>query len=150
MSLDTQLPEATCVLSTTQQRVIDLVEQGKNVLILGSAGCGKSTVIKQIKQANEGSSVYITSTTGISAYNIQGITLHSFMGFGTGDGTLDTLHSRMTRRKGCIQRIVNTNVLIIDEISMMSAELFEKLDALLKIIRKNTSPFGEIYSNYFQ
>jgi ATP-dependent DNA helicase PIF1 len=139
------VPEAeTSTLSETQKEVMELVKKGSNVLVLGSAGCGKSTVIKEIKREFKSRNVHVTSTTGISAYNIEGITLHSFMGFGTGEGSITTLHSKIKRRKGCIQRIRDTHTLIIDEISMLSAELFEKVDALLRGIRCNPLPFGGI------
>ncbi|ARR75030.1 ATP-dependent DNA helicase PIF1-like protein, partial [Mimivirus AB-566-O17] len=138
-------PEAiTSTLSESQERVLELVRKGNNVLILGSAGCGKSTVIKEIKSEFKNKKVYITSTTGISAYNIQGVTLHSFMGFGTGEGPLHTLLSRIRRRKGYTQRLIETEILIVDEISMMSAELFEKVDTILREIRRIQLPFGGI------
>lgn len=138
-------PDAiTTTLSKSQQSVLELVKNGKSALILGSAGCGKSTVIKEIyKEFNHSifNPVAITSTTGISAYNIQGITLHSFMGFGTGEGSISLLLNRMRKRKA-YERIRETKILVIDEISMMSAEMFEKLDKLLKLVRQSSLPFG--------
>lgn len=133
-------------LSDTQQLVVDLVETGSNVLMLGSAGCGKSTVIKQLRQHQEAKNkhVYVTSTTGISAYNIQGITLHRYMGFGTGEGNIWSLLTRIRKQAATLERILNTHLLIIDEISMLSADLFEKVDKLLRMVRGNDEFFGGI------
>ncbi|CAK0745320.1 ATP-dependent DNA helicase PIF1 [Gammaproteobacteria bacterium] len=139
------IPDAvTNTLSDTQNKVMELVDQNKNVLVLGSAGCGKSTIIKEIKKKYHDLNVHITSTTGISAYNIQGITLHSYMGFGTGEQSIRTLYTRMKRNVTCIDRIKETDILVVDEISMLSAELFEKIDSLLRIVRNNNCPFGGI------
>ena len=141
--LETVPPQVlvTNCLSETQESVLKLVRDKKNVLVLGSAGCGKSTVIKEIKREFKHKTVAVCSTTGISAYNIEGITLHSFMGFGTGQGELHTLYSRIRKRNG-FARLQETTILIVDEISMLSAELFEKVDALLKRIRNSVLPFG--------
>lgn len=133
----------TTDLSVSQQSVIELFDKGKNVLVLGSAGCGKSTVIKTIQQRTD-KTIQLCSTTGISAYNIGGITIHSFMGFGTGEKPVGMLLSRILKNKNLRLRIQETQVLVIDEISMLSAELFEKIEYILRRVRNMYQAFGGI------
>lgn len=130
-------------LSKSQQKAYTLYSKGENVLILGSAGVGKSVLIKYIKE-NTNKIMYITATTGIAAYNISGMTIHSYIGFGTGDGDLNYNIRKVMRNKEAVSRIRNTEVLIIDEISMLSAELFEKMNEIVKVVRKSNKLFGGI------
>jgi ATP-dependent DNA helicase PIF1 len=88
--------------------------------------------------------MYITSTTGISAYNIGGITINSFLSIGTGDAPIETLLKKIRVKKPIRERLVNAHIIVIDEISMMSAELFEKINTILQTLRKNKKPFGGI------
>jgi len=67
-------------LNEQQTRAIEQLKKGKNVLLIGQAGTGKSKLLKDLSSLLPGRSVYITSTTGISALNIGGVTLHSFLG----------------------------------------------------------------------
>ena len=138
---DSELVSST--LSVSQQRVISLRKEGKNILILGSAGCGKSTVIKTIKEQTT-KNIILCATTGISAYNIGGITIHSFMGFGTGEKSLNDLYKKIQRNPNTVKRLRSVEILVIDEVSMLSAELFEKIDDLLKLVRNSKKPFGGI------
>lgn len=130
-------------LSESQQKAYTLYVKGKNILILGRAGVGKSVLIKYIKE-NTSKIMYITATTGIAAYNISGMTIHCYIGFGTGDGDLDYNIRKVMRNKEAVSRIRNTEVLIIDEISMLSAELFEKMNEIVKVVRKSNKLFGGI------
>ena len=138
---DSELVSST--LSVSQQRVISLRKEGKNILILGSAGCGKSTVIKTIKEQTT-KNIILCATTGISAYNIGGITIHSFMGFGTGEKSLNDLYKKIQRNPNTVKRLRSVEILVIDEVSMLSAELFEKIDDLLKLVR-NSKKYNQSY-----
>jgi len=130
-------------LSESQKYAYDKFVKGKNVLVIGKAGVGKSVLIKYIKD-NTCKTVYVTATTGVSAYNIGGMTIHSYMGFGTGEADIDTLYTKMSKIENTFQRIINTDILIIDEISMMSAEFFEKIHCLCCRVRNNGKLFGGI------
>lgn len=135
-------------LSDSQKKALELFKQGNNLLILGCGGTGKSFLIKTmeeyIKTNHQNKKMYLSSTTGISAYNIGGMTIHSFMGIGTGDMPIDVLINRIKRKKMYRDRIINTDILVIDEVSMLSGELFEKLNLICQNIRKNNMFFGGI------
>lgn len=135
-------------LSDTQRLAFSKFRSGESLLILGSAGTGKSRLIKEfqkyIKRNDQSKTMYITSTTGISAYNISGITINSFMGIGTGDAPIEVLLKRLRYKIGIKDRIRRTDILVIDEISMMSANLFEKINVIFQTLRKSRLPFGGI------
>lgn len=134
-------------LSHSQQKAFDLLKNGNNLLIISPAGTGKSYLIKYFEnyiKHNTHKTIAITSTTGISAYNLDGMTIHSFMGIGTGDLNIDQLIKRVYTNKQSKQRIENIDILVIDEISMLSAEIFEKINLICQKIRKNKLFFGGI------
>ncbi len=135
-------------LSQKQKIAYDLLKNEENILILGPAGTGKSKVIKTmeeyIKNKKTEKKIVLSATTGISAYNIGGMTIYSFMGIGTGEGDVDYLIRKISRRKGQVDRIRNTDVLVIDEISMMSASVFEKIEEICRRVRRINKYFGGI------
>lgn len=135
-------------LSKSQKVAYQKFKRGENILILGSAGCGKSRLVKEFykitNRDHSDKNMYITSTTGISAYNIGGITINSFMGIGTGEASVQTILKRLQYKIGLKDRIRRTDILVIDEISMMSASIFEKIDQICKTLRKSNKPFGGI------
>ncbi|CAJ0908119.1 8902_t:CDS:10 [Entrophospora sp. SA101] len=143
-------------LSSEQTKIYDLVvHENSNVFFTGAAGTGKSlllrVLIKALKQKHEKisydkDSIGVTATTGIAAINIGGKTLHSFTGIGRCPDHYN-VHGLVRKIDGSISastRWNNVKVLIIDEISMLDAELFDKLNSVAKILRKNDNPFGGI------
>lgn len=134
-------------LSETQKKAFELFKNGKNILLIGEAGMGKSFCIKTFKEYNDNKlkkTMYVTSTTGISAYSIKGVTIHSLLGIGTGEMDIDSLIKKVYRKKVFRDRIINMDILILDEASMLSCELFQKLNTLCQVIRKNKKFFGGI------
>jgi ATP-dependent DNA helicase PIF1 len=116
-----------------------------NIFITGAGGVGKSTINKKIFQdINKYNNVALTSLTGISANLIGGVTLHSYLGIRLGTETIQKIYSIISKSKKYLHRWQRLDVLMIDEISMMSLELFEKLEQLSRMIRKNNKPFGGI------
>jgi ATP-dependent DNA helicase PIF1 len=138
--------ETEQTLNDLQQKAYDRVLEGKNIFLTGLAGSGKSRTVKQLKTALEKKSknTAITSLTGISANLIGGITLHSYLGIQLGTGSFKRLYDMITKNPKILARWRRLDVLIIDEVSMLSIELFEKLNKLAKAIRYNKSPFGGI------
>ncbi len=88
--------------------------------------------------------IAMTSTTGTSALLIGGCTLHSYLGIGLGRGSADDLSSIIFKNKFVKKRWLELEVLIIDEISMMTPELFDKLEEVARTVRMNDKPFGGI------
>lgn len=132
-------------LSEEQQAVLNNVYTGKNILLLGSAGTGKTTIIHHIRRycVRENIEMGITGTTGTAAILIEGKTLHSFLGIGLGKHSptvlADILFYKFKNKAKILQEL---RVLIIDEVSMLHAELFTKISRFLSIVRKDNRPFG--------
>lgn len=135
------------------QEIIEYIESGENVLIHGPGGCGKSYTIKKIAAhfCDKGWNVGITATTGIAASCINdpeagalASTLHSWAGIRLGDGSVDVLETLVRSSKKALLRWLTCRLLIIDEVSMLSYKLFEKLDSLGKRLLGNNKPFGGI------
>ena len=134
-------------LSKTQKKAFEKFKKGDNILILGAAGCGKSKIVKEMYKYikdKTNKEMYVTSTTGISAYSIKGITINSFMGIGTGESSVEILLRRLRYKMGIKDRIKRADILVIDEISMMSADIFEKINVICQTLRKCRKPFGGI------
>lgn len=131
-------------LSVEQQRVVDLVTLfHKSVFFTGPAGTGKSFLLNVLRRHLQGGAgVFFTASTGLAACNIGGSTIHSWAGVGLGQGTAKELYSKMN--KAAKQRWNAATTLSIDEISMIDGELFDKLEHLARLIRKNDLPFGGI------
>lgn len=127
-------------MTPSQKNAYDKIMNKENIFLTGSAGTGKSFLIKML-QNEFGTNIQVTAMTGAAALLIGGKTIHSWAGIGIGEGEPEELMISVKRR-GCIMKWRKTQILVIDEISMMSADLFYKLNAVAKIIRKNDKPFG--------
>ena len=130
-----------------QARVIDLVvRQRKSVFLTGSAGTGKSFVLKHIQKGLAGvlppGTLHLTAPTGIAAINIGGSTIHSFAGIGLGVGPHDRIIAKCISAAKTVTRWREAQALIIDEVSMVSADMFELLSSVAKACRGNSQPFG--------
>lgn len=118
---------------------------GKNIFLTGSAGSGKTYLINLfVKKFKNIFKIAVTSTTGTSALLINGTTLHSYLGIGYGDTSVDILYNKITKFNWLVKRWNELYCLIIDEISMLKPELFDKIEELARLIRKNDNFFGGI------
>lgn len=134
-------------MNTKQQQVFEVVKEGANILITGSAGTGKSYVIENIVKWAKASDkkVGITASTGLAAYLLRGRTIHSFLGVGLAKKTAELLaKATMTKNKPVAKRLQALHILIIDEISMIDADFFDKISQYLSIVRDNPLPFGGV------
>lgn len=140
---------AKVFLSAEQRGVIDLLKTGKSVFFTGSAGTGKSvllrTAIHELRLKHKQlEKVAVTASTGLAACNIGGITLHSFAGVGLGRDSVPEMVKKVKRNKKNVLKWTKTKVLVIDEISMVDAEFFDKLEAVARKLRGNDKPWGGI------
>ena len=135
-------------LSREQQLAFDKYVQGHNIFITGPGGAGKSALIKQIyKHANsQMKDIYVTALTGCASILLgcKAKTLHSWAGIGLGNGTVDQLIFKIRQNKFLKAIWKQTDILVVDEVSMLSLKLFNMLNDIGKAIRKNLRPFGGI------
>lgn len=154
-------------LSKEQRHVIDLVvNQNKSVFFTGPAGTGKSVLMRAIieelkkKYSRDPERVAVTASTGLAACNIGGITLHSFSGtfdfviagsssvlttrtgIGLGKEDASALVKKVRRNPKAKNRWLRVKCLIIDEVSMVDGDLFDKLSHIGRVIRNNGRPWG--------
>jgi ATP-dependent DNA helicase PIF1 len=138
-------------LNKKQQSAYNALVAGTSVFLTGEAGTGKTEVIKKVRDDFENRrNVALTSTTGTSALLMGGVTLHSYLGIGLGQGTAKWLADMIMKKKYLMKRWLEIDLLVIDEISMLNPELFDKLDKVARIVRgsqlpkKATQPWGGI------
>ena len=114
------------------------------MLLTGPAGAGKTFVLNQfIRLAkNEGKHVSVTATTGLAATHLGGTTIHSWAGIGVSDFIPQGFADHVA--KGRREIIEKTDVLIIDEISMLHDFRLDMVDEACRLIRKKDEPFGGI------
>lgn len=134
-------------MNAEQQLAYDAVVTGKNIFLTGSAGTGKSYIIHCIRQWAKENKVKhtVTALTGCAAVLIQGKTLHSALGLGIGNITSEHVVNRLKKYNSqLLTTLKELELLIIDEVSMMSDELFELASSVLQRIRNSESPFGGV------
>jgi len=145
---------------------IPLGKDERNVFITGSAGTGKSYLLKfivealeqQKNHAGDTKQVGVCAPTGVAAIIVGGSTLHSFFGIGLGTGSISSILQKINKNSAAKKRIDETDVLIIDECSMLSSDLLEKLDSVSREVRKDGNfreePFGGMqiiaFGDFFQ
>ncbi len=134
-----------------------ILKTNRNIFLTGKAGTGKTTLLKEILEETD-KNYLVTAPTGVAAINAGGITLHSllFLPLKTflpikysnhrGDIYCDrsqlVKHQKFNRDK--LDLILELELLVIDEISMVRADVFDAIDYTLKRIRKNPAPFGGV------
>lgn len=132
-------------LSEKQRTAYDLIVKGQNIFVTGPGGTGKTAIIKLFwKNYSNIKKIGITSTTGISAILINGVTIHSYLGIGLGNQSVENLYLKILNTSYILKRWIELNTLIIDEISMLDPILFDKIELLARKIRNIERPFGGI------
>lgn len=136
-------------LSEKQIEILNFFLEGNSGYLTGAAGVGKSAVLKEvikglkIKFSNdEFNKVILCGSTAVSVAHMGGVTVNSFFGLGMGDTSIKEIITSLSDYKKYM--ILYTSVLIIDEISMLNDDLFDKINIILQIIKKCSDPFGGI------
>lgn len=127
-----------------QGLALEIMLSGESVLLTGPAGAGKTFVLNQfIRLAkHEGKHVSVTATTGLAATHLGGTTIHSWAGIGVHDALPQGFADHIA--KGRREIIEKTDVLIIDEISMLHDYRLDMVDEACRLVRKKDVPFGGI------
>ena len=131
-------------LSKDFQFALELLEkEGRNLFITGRAGTGKSTLLSLLRNTTRKKSV-VLAPTGVAALNVQGQTIHSFFGFPPRMFPRSEIKRRRDKKL-----FKNLELLIIDEISMVRADLLDHIDYFLRLNRENPMPFGGLQVVFF-
>ncbi|CAM38919.1 putative DNA repair and recombination protein, mitochondrial precursor [Leishmania braziliensis MHOM/BR/75/M2904] len=153
--------------TSEQQRAVQLVRAGHNVFVSGAAGTGKTEWLLHVLQhvlprirlhrgakteaalraeeeeqenAVDTGRVAVTAATGIAARLIGGKTVHAFAGIGRGEGDLDAIVQRVQCKPDAVRAWQRCEVLVIDEISMLSSRTFAMLDRIARVLRATLAP----------
>ncbi len=125
-----------------QSEALAILNAGAPVYLTGAPGAGKTYVLNEFiaHARSQGYTVAVTASTGIAATHINGQTIHSWSGLGVATYLNDSLLKQIrTRRRKAIK---NTDILIIDEASMLHAWLLDLVDEVCRKVRRNDAPFG--------
>ena len=140
--------------NTQLQLAYDFVQfTGRNIFLTGKAGTGKTTFLHNLKEHSPKRMV-VTAPTGVAAINAAGVTIHSFFQLSFGplvpdyqpteiiDGVRQTKINRFSKEK--INIIRSMDLLVIDEVSMVRADLLDGIDSTLRRFRNRNIPFGGV------
>jgi ATP-dependent exoDNAse (exonuclease V) alpha subunit len=130
-----------------QITALDILKSGKNVFMTGSAGTGKTYLLRQYIQYLKERRIHptVVAPTGIAASHLKGQTIHSFFALGIRDTVVDNGYVEFLLEKSYLKsRFSKLKVLIIDEVSMVSPEIFSSMDKVLRAFKNNPEPFGGV------
>ncbi len=131
-------------LSDEFKDVLDALEQTrKSMFITGKAGTGKSTLLQLFRNTTQ-KNVVVVAPTGVAALNVGGQTIHSFFGFPP-----KLIEPRDIKKRYQTKLYKKLDVLIIDEISMVRADMIDNIDYFLRLNRENNQTFGGVQVVFF-
>ena len=127
-----------------QELALEILHAGHNVMLTGPAGSGKTHVLNQFIAGakRSGKHVSVTATTGLAATHLGGTTIHSWSGIGIHDELQSDFEDYLLKTRREI--IETTDVLIIDEISMLHDYRLDMINEICQIVRDDDRPFGGI------
>ena len=141
-------------LSDEQQSAIDLALKGRNLLLTGPGGTGKSETVRHLiaelrRKHKYPGTVVVAASTGAAAINISGCTIHAFLGTTIAKNVDQMLHDsslRVQNYRSTYDRLETAKVIIVDEVSMLSGDYISMMDYRLRSVRQSPSerqlPFG--------
>ena len=140
------------VLTPEQLNAFNYIDSKKNIFITSrGAGCGKTYLINKIIEKYSDfwdcknlKNIGITASTGVAAILIKGVTIHSWAGIGIGNRDKESLLKKVKANRRALKRWKSVQMLIIDEISLISSDIFDKLEFIARSIRETEKPFGGI------
>ncbi len=126
-----------------QSTALNILKLGHNVFLTGPAGSGKTYLLRQYLAYLKKHSirVAVTASTGIAATHMNGVTVHSWSGMGVKDSMTDAELQKLLR-KSYLRKIAKTQVLILDEISMLHTRQLDLVDTICRMFKRSRQPFG--------
>jgi ATP-dependent DNA helicase PIF1 len=132
--------------SEEQSYAFEQFKRGKNMFITGPGGTGKTYLIKKMVQHMliTGKKFQVCALTGCAAVLLQSNarTLHSWTGIGLANGPISSIIQKISRNKKSVKKWKDTDILIVDEVSMMSKKVFELIEFIARHLKNRTLPFG--------
>ena len=127
-----------------QSQALEIMKAGANVFLTGQPGSGKTYVINEYVRylRSFGIDPAITACTGIAATHIGGLTIHSWSGIGVKETLSSSELAAIVANRRLARRFAKTNVLIIDEVSMLKPGILDLVDAVCRRAKKSPAPFG--------
>lgn len=127
-----------------QELALAILLSGRSAMLTGAAGTGKTYLLNNfiVQARKRGKKVSVTATTGLAATHLGGNTIHSWSGIGVSDHLPNNFFERLSKTRRDV--ISKTDVLIIDEISMLHDFRLDMIDKVLRTVRENDQPFGGI------
>lgn len=128
----------------TQAEALSILKTGSNVFLTGEPGSGKTHTVNEyvVYLRSCGVEPAITASTGIAATHINGMTIHSWSGIGVRRFLTEYDLDRITQHERTVRRVSRAKVLLIDEVSMLSAQTLSMVDRVCREIRRSPKPFG--------
>ncbi len=131
-------------LNADFRNALDLMEKtGQHLFVTGRAGTGKSTLLSLFRNTTH-KKIVVLAPTGIAAINVKGQTIHSFFGFPP-----RILQAHEITKRRYRKLYLNLDAIVIDEISMVRADILDNIDRFLRINRENAKPFGGVQMIFF-
>lgn len=127
-----------------QAQALNVMLGGSSVFLTGPPGAGKTYVLNQFvrRALRTGKTIAITASTGIAATHIGGTTIHSWSGLGIRDFLTDKDMIWLRANERLEKRYRSTDILVIDEVSMLHGARLDMVDTVAKLLRDDQSPFG--------
>ena len=129
-----------------QETALKILKSGQNVFLTGSAGTGKTHILNEFVVYLKSRKIIptIVAPTGIAASHLNGQTIHSFFSLGIRDNIDEAFISHLLDKKYLQTRFKKLKILIIDEISMVSPNVFSAIDQILRAFKQSDEPFAGI------
>lgn len=128
----------------TQDEALTILKSGASVFLTGEPGSGKSYVASRYvsHMRKQGASVSVTASTGIAAAQLGGTTVHAWSGIGPKAQISRADLDAISKNRRVADRVRKTQVLVIDEISMLSGQTLSSIGQVCQHLRKSNEPFG--------
>jgi ATP-dependent DNA helicase PIF1 len=127
-----------------QKQALAIMTSGVNVFLTGAPGAGKTYVLNQFvgRAMRAGKRVAVTASTGIAATHLGGTTIHSWSGLGIRDALSSDDLQWLKGNDRLVKRYNSTDILVIDEVSMLHGARLDMVNQAAKLLRQNEAPFG--------